>query len=119
VTDSRSAGARFEQFAAEFLQGKGYRILERNLRLARKEVDIVAADGDTIVFVEVKGRSSALFGTAAEAVGPRKQTGLARFAAAYLERNGLWSRACRFDVVAVGLSGGEPVFEHIENAFGA
>jgi putative endonuclease len=119
-SDRRAAGAQFEHLASRFLEGKGYRILERNVRLVRKEVDIVAADGDTIVFIEVKGRRSTVFGTGSEAVGPRKQMGLVKFAAAYLERRGLWSRPCRFDVVAVGAGrGGEPVFEHIENAFGA
>ena len=123
-------GAEFEDLASRFLERKGYRILDRNVRLVRKEVDIVAADGDTIVFIEVKGRRSSAFGTGSEAVGPRKQAGLVKFAATYLERRRLWSRPCRFDVIAVrpdgGRSGGGgegagggPVFEHIENAFGA
>jgi putative endonuclease len=120
LRNKRSDGAAFEDLASRYLQAKGYRILARNLHILRKEVDIVAADGDTIVFIEVKGRRSSAFGSPGEAVGVRKQRHLLRLAGAYLRREGMWEKACRFDVVGVTLSSeGEPLFSHIENAFGA
>ena len=120
MPNKRADGGAFEDLAAGFLAAKGYRILGRNVHILRKEVDIVAADGDTIVFIEVKGRRSDAFGTAAEAVAARKQRHLVRVATAYLEREGLWNRACRFDVVGVTLGrDGSPVVDHIENAFSA
>lgn len=119
VPNRRAEGDAFEDLACCYLAGKGYRILERNVYLMRKEVDIVAAHGDTIVFVEVKGRRSRRFGLPAEAVGTRKQQHLARLADLYLERKRLRDRPCRFDVVTVEMGSDRgPVFEHIENAFG-
>ena len=119
MTDRRVEGRRFEDLACRYLEAKGYRIHERNVRLIRKEVDIVAADGDTIVFIEVKGRRSRRFGRGSEAVGPKKRLHLLKFAAAYLGRGDLWKRPCRFDVVAIEIdAGGKPVIEHVENAFG-
>ncbi|MFZ1947461.1 MAG: YraN family protein [bacterium] len=120
MADRRRDGAVFEDLASSYLEARGYRILERNVILLRKEVDIVAADGDTIVFIEVKGRRSARFGCASEAVAARKQHHLVKAAVAYLGRRGLWASPCRFDVIAVDATPGrKPVFEHIENAFGA
>ena len=120
MRNRRSDGSGFEDLASSYLEAKGYRILARNVYILRKEVDIVAADGDTIVFIEVKGRRSTAFGFPAEAVGVRKQRHLVRLAEAYLRREGLWNRACRFDVVGVTLdSHGAPLFDHVENAFGA
>jgi len=120
LRNRRLDGGGFEDLASSYLEAKGYRILARNLHILRKEVDIVAADGDTIVFIEVKGRRSTAFGLPAEAVGVRKQQHLLRLAGAYLRREGLWDKACRFDVVGVTLdSQGGPLFDHIENAFGA
>lgn len=120
MPNSRLSGAAFEDLACSYLEAKGYRILERNVYLLRKEVDIVAADRGTIVFVEVKGRRSARFGSALEAVGVRKRQHLVRFATAYLKARELWNKPCRFDVIGVEANaGGTPVFEHLENAFQA
>jgi putative endonuclease len=120
MSGSRSQGARFEDLACDYLRSKGYKILDRNVYLMRKELDIVALDGNTIVFVEVKGRRSGRFGLPAEAVGPRKQRHLLQVASAYLETKSLRNRACRFDVIAVTMCGGrEPRLEHLENAFEA
>jgi len=120
LRNRRSDGDGFEDLASAFLEAKGYTIIRRNVHILRKEVDIIAAMGDTIVFVEVKGRRSTAYGHPAEAVGARKQHNLVRLADAYMKRERLWDRACRFDVVGVTLDAqGSPVFEHIENAFGA
>lgn len=120
MPSSRLSGAGFEDLACSYLEAKGYHILERNVHILRKEVDIVAADRGTIVFVEVKGRRSARFGSPLEAVGGRKRRHLLRFATAYLKERELWNRSCRFDVIGVRASAGSaPVFEHVENAFQA
>ena len=66
-------GRRGEQEAVRFLRSSGYKILEQNYRSVHGEIDIVALDGETVVFVEVKTRTSEKYGTAAEAVGTRKQ----------------------------------------------
>jgi putative endonuclease len=83
------------------LRDRGYRIIERNVRLRRGELDVVAEESGDLVFVEVKSRRSMSYGTPAEGVGPRKQHALARLAAGYVTRRGLGERACRFDVVEV------------------
>jgi putative endonuclease len=104
-------GRTGEDAAAAFLSRKGYTILDMNFRLAFGEIDIVALDGDAVVFVEVKTRRGA---GALEAVDARKQRRLVRLAAAYLAFNGLVERPARFDVVAVT---GDGACTHVENAF--
>ena len=99
-----------EDAAVEALLRRGYRVRERNVRLRRGELDVVAEEGGDLVFVEVKSRRSVAYGTPAEAVGFQKQRTLVQLAAAYLTRRGLVDRACRFDVVEVRLdSAGRPV----------
>jgi putative endonuclease len=99
-----------EEAAVAALRSRGYRILERNVRLRRGEVDVIAEEHGDLVFVEVKARRSEAYGTPAEAVSPRKQRALAALAAAYCSRRGLGERACRFDVVEVRLDrGGRPI----------
>lgn len=116
----RSQGAFYENLACSFLQSKGYRILDRNVYILRKELDLVALDRDTVVFVEVKGRTSDRFGKPLEAIDGRKKRRIIKTAHAYLEKRQLWDRQCRFDVVSVMLEGDRPArIEHIENAFEA
>lgn len=120
MKSTRSRGNRFETLACDYLAGKGYKILDRNVYLMRKELDIVAMEGDTIVFVEVKGRASGSYGSPREAVGPRKKRWLVTAATAYLKRRNLLERPCRFDVMGIRLGpDGVPHFDHIENAFEA
>jgi putative endonuclease len=90
-----------EEIAVRELEGRGYEILARRYRTPRGEIDIVARDGATTVFVEVKVRATAEFGTAAEAVTAWKQRRLAAMATDYLARNGGANGPCRFDVVAI------------------
>ena len=86
----------------------------------RKELDIVAMEGDTIVFVEVKGRTSGTYGRPREAVGALKRRRLVMAATAYLKWRRLLERPCRFDIVGIRLdASGRPDFDHIENAFEA
>lgn len=106
-----------EELAVQELGRLGYAILARRYRTQCGEIDIVADDCGTLVFVEVKARADDEFGTAAEAVTPWKQRRLARMARDYLMREAIMDRACRFDVVAIMLDKAEPVIEVFQNAF--
>lgn len=108
MTDTRKAtGARGERETLDFLEALGYRIVDTNVRplggMARGEIDVVAWDGEFLVFCEVKTRRTALGnqGTPAEAVDARKQKQLTRLAFAYIAKHGLDDVPCRFDVVEV------------------
>ena len=111
-------GQRGEQIAAEFLQNKGWRIAERNWRLGRGEIDVIAWPHDKLlVFVEVKTRAGDGFGGPEGAVDARKQDLLARTAGAYMERIG-YDWEIRFDIVAVLLKGDKVLeIRHVEDAF--
>lgn len=108
------AGQKAEELAAAFLQAKGLSVLERNFRAKVGEIDIVAKDGDEVVFVEVRARASKDFGGAAASVDGAKRRKLIRAAALWLQARG-WDGACRFDMVA--LDGGR--IEHMPAAFDA
>jgi putative endonuclease len=103
----RTRGRAGEDAAAETLGARGYRVLVRNLRLGRGEIDLVCEHDGDVVFVEVKARRGAAFGTPAEAVTWRKQRALLALAARYLQRTGRGDRTCRFDVVEVWLAAGD------------
>jgi putative endonuclease len=94
-------GKTGEDLAAVELERRGYAILARRYRTRYGEIDLVARDGDTLVFVEVKARASTDFGAAVDAVTPRKQRRLAAMAADFLAREVRADVACRFDVVAI------------------
>jgi putative endonuclease len=119
MTDARRAfGAWGEQRAAAHLVAQGMVLLDRNWRCRTGEIDIIARDGDTLVFVEVKTRRSMLFGPPAEAIIARKVSRLRRLAAEWLSASGLRPRAVRFDVVSVlPRRYGEPRLEHLRDAF--
>lgn len=119
---ARSLGERGEVAAARLLRRKGYKIIARQDRdRSRGEIDLVAVDGQTVVFVEVKTRRSLDTGHPAEAVHDEKQRRLTRLAVSYLKRHELLEYPARFDVVAVTWpdSARRPTIEHIPNAFGA
>ena len=108
-----------EDLAVEELERRGYAILARRYRTRCGEIDIVAQDGNTLVFVEVKARASAEFGTAAEAVTRHKQLKLVRMATDYLARMGGSVPPCRFDVVAIDDCETTPRITLFQNAFEA
>lgn len=112
---SRALGAIAERRAAEFLQHKGYRVVDRNWTCRGGEIDLVCldADGVTLVFVEVRARSSTSHGTPLETVVDVKRRRLIRAAEIYLHVKRQQDRACRFDVVAIT---GDAI-EHVEDAF--
>jgi putative endonuclease len=112
----KQVGSRGEDLAAEFLKDKGYRIIGRNYKTPVGELDIIAKDGETLVFVEVKTRSSNAFGYPFEAVGSRKKHKLKTLALFYL-KNQKKNCAARFDVISINLSGTKKEIEHIKDAF--
>jgi putative endonuclease len=96
-----SLGRRGEDAAAEHLERLGYRILERGRRFRFGELDLVALDGRTLVFVEVKTRSSADYGSPSQAVDARKRRRMTNAALGYLKQHRLLDRPSRFDVVSI------------------
>lgn len=117
----RSLGYLGERAAEKFLKRKGYKIVARGLRVRGGELDLVAVDGRTVVFVEVKTRSSHDAGTPAEAIDARKEARMTRAAMLYLKRHSLEGYSCRFDVVAITWrdQSKQPQIEHFINAFEA
>lgn len=102
----RADGKAGEDAACQLLRRNGFQILERNYRGPRYEVDIIAKDGDVLVFVEVKTRSSSVEESGAYAVGSQKQGRIARAAEHFLMTHPDWQSAiCRFDVVLVEMTG--------------
>ena len=116
---SDSLGNRGEVAAARFLERLGYRILERQLRNHFGELDLVALNGDVVVFVEVKTRTTLLAGHPTEAVTATKQRKITRSALAYLKRRGWLGRRVRFDVIAIVWSCEDhaPEIQHYISAF--
>jgi putative endonuclease len=110
-------GKTGEDLACDELARRGYEILARRYRRRGGELDIIARDGATLVFVEVKTRDGRAFGGGAEAVTAIKQRRMAQLALDYLARNRLTGRPCRFDVVSIHLESGEPAIEVVQNAF--
>jgi len=116
----RPLGKRGEALAARYLKRKGYKIVGRGEQTGRGELDLIAVDGRTIVFVEVKTRQSHEMGIPADAVDAEKQRKLTRCALTYLKRHDLLEHASRFDVVAVTWPDGKPPeIQHYQNAFEA
>ncbi len=97
----RIIGRRGEDRAAQYLRRRGYRILARNWRCRLGEIDLIALDGDTLVFVEVKTRRGDVFGAPELAVTPRKQRQLTKAALSFIMSRKLGHLPGRFDVVAI------------------
>lgn len=118
-TSTQSSGQWGEAQALQHLRGRGYTIIATNYRKRYGEIDIIARDGVTLVFIEVKYRRHAGYGTGLEAVDRRKQQRLCRVAAEYLQSHQQGECNARFDVVAVspGPEGAGAMIDHIENAF--
>jgi len=119
MTKARSQKGRHgEDLAAQYLARHGYRIIQQNYLASCGEVDIIAQEKDTLVFVEVKTRSGLRFGSPAAAVTHRKQQQISRTALVYLSQQRLLNKPARFDVVAVVLGkDAEPHIELFKNAF--
>lgn len=109
-------GAQGEEAALAFLKKAGYRILATNYKTVFGEVDIIAMENGTTVFVEVKSRSGSAFGFPFEAVTPKKQDKIRKVALYYMKQK-KEEIALRFDVLSINISGGESAIEHIKDAF--
>ncbi len=119
AAERKVIGNHGEDLAAAFLRSRGFRILERQARISRVgEIDIVALDGETLVFAEVKTRHDVSFGAPEEAVTVAKLRTLAACAESWRLKRGWSARAYRLDVVAVDLTGRAPVIRHLENVGG-
>lgn len=117
MSKHKETGVKGEQLAEKFLLGKSYSILYRNWRSGKKEVDIIAIKGETVIFVEVKTRSGTAFGYPEDAVNISKQAFLKQAAADFLEAHPQYIKI-QFDIIAIhsGRSGiGE--IRHFEDAF--
>jgi putative endonuclease len=114
---SQRYGEAGEALAARLLRKKGYQIVATNYRTPLGEIDIIARDGDTIVFVEVKARQSGRFGAPKWAVTPRKQRKISMVALYYLKSTGQGQAKARFDVVSICSALQRPEVEIIRNAF--
>jgi putative endonuclease len=112
-------GRRGEELAAEALRARGLTIVERNFRCRAGEIDLVALDGDTLVFVEVRSRRGDRAGTPLESVDGRKQAQVTRVARHWLAARGGGDRDVRFDVVGIRFDAEPPAVEHVRGAFEA
>lgn len=106
-----------EALALKAIRRLGYKKIAQNYRCALGEVDLIAQDGDTLVFIEIKTRRNRPIGYAKEAVTARKRRQLSKVALTYLHANRRQDVRARFDVVAITLGVGEPEIEVVKNAF--
>ncbi len=116
-SDNIEKGKKGEVLAEKFLKKRGYRILEKNYRTHFGEVDIIARDGKTLVFIEVKARSGTGFGSPLAAVDARKQSHLTAAAGIYMQLNHIEDQPVRFDVVGITGEGARAKIELVRNAF--
>lgn len=121
---TRSAGAYYEDLALAHLQRQGLVLTTRNFSCRHGEIDLVMAEGDVVVFVEVRYRRGSAsgqhgFGDGVDSITAAKRQKLVRAAGAYLAQARLAQRTCRFDVVAIAGDAEHPVLDWIKNAFDA
>lgn len=116
MTDKIKSGAEGEQLALAHLEAKGYRVLERNYRHRRCEIDLIVCRENWLVFVEVKTRSSHAFGFPEEFVAPKQKARILE-AADYYQYLTDWKGNVRYDIVSVDLEHEEPQLLHLEDAF--
>ncbi len=110
-------GLEGEDQAAAYLQEQGYEIVARNYRYGKGEIDIIANDGDELVFVEVKTRSNDAFGHPVYALTQSKQKQIIRIAKSYVYERDIVDKIIRFDVITIENEDGREVLEHIKDAF--
>ena len=115
--EKKEVGQRGEDLAVDYIQNSGYTVLERNYRCKLGEVDIIARDNDTLVFIEVRTRSSIDFGLPQESINRRKRHQISKVALEYLTRKKLKNIPARFDVIAISLKGEKEKVEHFKDAF--
>lgn len=117
---ARNTGIHWENAALLHVQNAGLELLDRNFHCRLGEIDLILADGDTIVFVEVRYRGDGARGDGTASVGPAKQRKLARAAQLWLQARPQFSaRPCRFDVIGCTGAPQRPQFDWVRNAFDA
>lgn len=118
MTNTRiDIGKRGETLAISFLKKNGYRIIESNFRCRYGEIDIIAQEGKTVAFIEVKTKTSNRFGSPTQAIDSRKQRQVSKTALAYISQKRLTNYSARFDVVGINIKGSNSEIELIKNAF--
>ncbi|MFC1826454.1 YraN family protein [Thermodesulfobacteriota bacterium] len=118
----KELGAKGEEIAVRYLKSRGYRIIERNYRIRLGEIDIIAEQGNDLVFIEVKTRSGTHFGSPFDSITIQKQKQLSKVALEYINKQGCNNRPARFDVVGIEFQVGgntfrEAVIKLLQNAF--
>ena len=113
----RDRGQQGERVAAQFLSAQRYAILAKNYRSPFGEIDLIALDHHTLVFVEVRTHTGDAFGDPLESVNARKQRQIARTALHYLSRHHLHDREARFDVIGIRWEGEHSHLTHVKGAF--
>jgi putative endonuclease len=114
---NQDIGKRGEELATQFLTEQGFKILTRNFRCGKNEIDVIIEKDNVISFVEVKTRMSDAFGNPAEAVTRAKQREITKAAECYLQQNPAADKSYRFDVVAILIENNTPRITFIEDAF--
>ena len=117
MSNTRATGIHGEQIAMSFLRRQGMEIVEMNYQYGHGEIDIIAKEGEILVFCEVKTRYSDEFGPPECAITERKQAQVRKTAVAYLYEHEIREQICRFDVVAIKVRGKETKINYLKNAF--
>ena len=116
-SNKKDIGDQGEKLAFLYLEKKGYQILETNFRAGRGEIDIIARNSNTLIFIEIKTKKFGDFGDPITWVTKSKQRQIGRVAQAYLIKKGIQNLDCRFDVITLTWEAGSWQLNHIENAF--
>jgi putative endonuclease len=117
MNTNRQKGKLGEDIAVDFLKQNGYEIIEQNFYYQHGEIDIIAKESETLVFVEVKMRKSIAFGAPEEFVTPKKQELLRRTAEGFMIERNIGEAHCRFDVVAIVLRDGKAECKVLKDCF--
>lgn len=116
--NKRDTGIEGEKIALEYLISKGFEIVKTNFHFGRfGEIDIIAKDGNFLVFIEVKKRNQSTYGSALESITIKKVNALRKAAEGYLYVNKITDIPCRFDIIAIDKQGTSQKITHIQNAF--
>ena len=113
----KQVGNKGESLAEDYIKRKGYKIIQRNYRCRLGEIDIIAKDDDTIVFIEVRTKQNENFGSPQGSVTSTKKSKISKTALSFIQEKNLSGYSYRFDFIAITFSQGKPNIEHIENAF--
>ena len=113
----KQVGNKGESLAEDYIKRKGYKIIQRNYRCRLGEIDIIAKDDDTIVFIEVRTKQNENFGSPQDSVTSTKMSKISKTALSFIQEKNLSGFSYRFDFIAITFSQGKPNIEHIENAF--